>query len=94
MTATQFLFNILLHAAALSGIAERQQGQDLQRDARLAVAGCLCSAELRVSRNLPFAPGPQQYIMLVASCVHFAIASAPGAASAASVCPSAYLCLP
>ncbi len=57
--------SVLLHATRLSGVAEKQQGQKPHPDVRLAVAGCLRAAELRVRSNLSFVPRPQQCIMLM-----------------------------
>ncbi len=78
---------VLQHATELSAIAERQQGQDPQPDARLAVARCLFAAQQRVCSGLPFVPGPQQCVKLVevASRVMASFAAAPEAASAASM---------
>ena len=82
-----FFTAVLQQAIALCGVAERQQGQDLQPDARLAVAHCLQAAYSRLCSGLPFEPAPPQCIMLVevASRVMASFAAAPDAASAASV---------
>ncbi len=83
----KFVTDVLLLATTLSVIAEKQQGQDPQPNARLAVASCLCVAQQRMCSGLPFVPGPQQCIMLmeVAARVMASFAAAPEAASAASV---------
>ena len=72
---------------ALCGVAERQQGQDVQPDARLAVAHCLDAAHTRLCSGLPFKPELSQCIKLaeVASRLLTSFAAAPEVASAASV---------
>ena len=82
-----FFTAVLQQGTALCSVAERQQGQDLQPDARLAVAHCLQAAYSRLRSGLPFEPAPPQCITLVevANRVMASFAAAPEAASAASV---------
>ena len=82
-----FFTAVLQQAMALCGVAERQQGQDVQPDARLAVAHCLDAAHTRLCSGLPFKPELSQCIKLVevASRLMAQFAAAPEAASAASV---------
>ena len=74
-----FFTTVLLHALTLAGVAERQQGQHPQPDARLAVACCLEAAGTRVRGDLPFVPQPSQCMALarVADRVMASFAAAP-----------------
>ena len=82
-----FFTALVQQAIALCSVAERQQGQDPQPDARLAVAHCLQAACSRLCSGLPFEPAPPQCISLVevASRVMASFAARPEAASAASM---------
>ena len=82
-----FFTALLQQAIALCSVAERQQGQGPQPDARLAVVHCLQATYLRACSGLPFEPAPPQCITLVevASRVLASFAAVPEAASAASV---------
>ncbi len=51
-----FFTAVMQQAVALCGIAEKQQGQIQQLDARLAVAHCLQAASLRLRGGMPFKP--------------------------------------
>lgn len=79
--------DVLSLAMALSGVAEGQQGQDPLPDARLAVARCLRSAEMRVRSGRHFLLNPRVWTRLaeLASRVMADFAAAPREASAASV---------
>ncbi len=78
---------VMQRMMALCSIAEGQQGQHAQPDARLAVTRCLRAAESRMRSGLTFVPVPPMCIMLteLASRIMATFAAAPEAASAASV---------
>ncbi len=77
---------VLELALALSGVAERQQGQHHQLDVRLAVARCLRFAENVLRSDQRLVPEQQFWkLAVVASRVMATFAAAPEAASAASV---------
>lgn len=78
---------LMQHVLRLCGIAEGQQGQHVQPDARLAVAHCLHAVRTRVRSGLPFVPEPPVCLKLaeVAGRAMASFAAAPLAASAASV---------
>ncbi len=75
------------HVMILGSIAEGQQGQRVQPDARLAVAHCLHAARVRVRGGLPFVAKLPVCIWLaeLAGRVMASFAAVPLAASAASV---------
>ncbi len=83
----RFFTAVMQRTMALCSIAEGQQGQHAQPDARLAVRHCLGAAESCMRSGLPFVPVPPVCIMLteLAGRVMASFATAPEAASAASV---------